>query len=130
MKIVKKVCIFVLIFVLAACKQMPGRGGILSYNDMKQVMWDLAKVDEYSLVYIRRDTTKNLQVETSRLYQKVFRLHNTDSAHFFNSFDYYKKHPDQYKILLDSLSALATRERQNRFLQAPITIPRVKAVQP
>lgn len=115
---------FMLVMILLGCNsQKPGSGGILSYNEMKLVMWDMTLADEFASVYVKRDTTKNLRHETNVLYQKVFVLHKTDSARFFNSFDYYKKHPDHYKILLDSLYAFANRERENRFYLNSIKSP-------
>ncbi len=103
-------------FLLCSCWQAkPGRDGILSINAMKLVMWDMVQVDEFAGVYVKKDSTRNLQKETNILYSKVFALHKTDSAAFFKSFYYYKKHPDDYKVLLDSLNAFANRERENRF---------------
>jgi hypothetical protein len=119
-----RIFFLLLFFALLACnRQKPGHGGILSYNEMKQVMWDMTLADEFASVYIKRDSTKDLQKETNILYQKVFVLHKTDSARFFNSFDFYKKHPEHYKILLDSLYAFANRERENRFYLNTIKAP-------
>lgn len=116
MKLLPRFLLVVMIMLAAGCgKKRPGHGGILSYNDMKLVMWDMAQADEYAAVYLKRDTTKNLQTETNRVYQQIFLLHKTDSAQFFNSFRYYKTHPDHYKVLLDSLNAIASRDRNNRF---------------
>ena len=95
--------------------ERPGKGDILSINEMKQVMWNMIQVDEFAASYIGKDSTLDLKKETGKLYQKVFVLHKIDSAHFFKSFKYYKEHPDDYKILLDSLTAFGIRERENRF---------------
>jgi hypothetical protein len=101
---------------MLGCRQVkPGEGGILSVNNMKLVMWDMIQVDEFAPTYIAKDTTRDLKMETSRLYQKVFAVHKIDSATFFKSFEYYKQHPLDYKILLDSLSDFAKRVRDNRF---------------
>ncbi|CAN5656228.1 hypothetical protein BH10BAC3_BH10BAC3_04640 [soil metagenome] len=118
--------LLVVVFFLCSCWQAkPGRDGILSINAMKLVMWDMVQVDEFASVYVKKDTIRNLQKETNILYQKVFALHKIDSATFFKSFYYYKKYPDNYKILLDSLNAFASRERENRFYLNKIT-PTVK----
>ena len=121
------ILILILLFQSSCNRPGPGRGGILSYDQMKSVMWDMTQADEYAAVYKKRDSTLNLQLETNKLYAKVFALHKTDSARFFNSFDYYKKHPDDYKILLDSLYALSNRERENRFYINSIKAPAGKA---
>ena len=105
----------VLICLYSCWQPKPGRNGILSVDNMKTIMWDMVQTDEFASVYVKKDTTRNLQKETNILYQKVFALHKTDSSQFFKSFYYYKKYPENYKVLLDSLNALATRERDNRF---------------
>lgn len=105
-----------LVFCLCSCWQAkPGKNEVLSINSMKLVMWDMIQADEFATSYIPKDSTHNLQIETNRLYQKVFVLHKIDSLKFFKSIDYYKKNPGDYKILMDSLSAYANRERDNRF---------------
>lgn len=104
------------IFFLFSCgQQKPGKNGILSVNAMKLVMWDMVQTDEFANIYVRKDSTLNIKKETDTLYQKVFTLHKIDSTRFFKSFDFYKKHPSNYKILMDSLYAYANRERENRF---------------
>jgi hypothetical protein len=111
-------------FFLCSCWQAkPGKRDILSINNMKLVMWDMIQADEFAPVYIAKDSTRNLKKETKLLYQKVFALHKIDSARFYKSFDYYKAHPEDYKILLDSLSAFANRERDNRFYMNRVDRP-------
>jgi len=103
-------------FCLCSCWQAkPGHGEVLSINAMKLVMWDMIQADEFAIVYIGKDSSRNLQKETNLLYQKVFALHKIDSKRFFASFEFYKNHPDHYKVLVDSLTAFANRERDNRF---------------
>ena len=121
------ILMFILLLQSSCNSPKPGKGGVLSYDQMKSLMWDMTQADEYAAVYIKRDSTLNLQAETNRLYAKIFELHKTDSARFFSSFSYYKTHPDDYKILLDSLYALANRERENRFYINTIKAPVGKA---
>lgn len=108
--------LFLILLGVAGCwKQGPGKRGVLSINEMKLVLWDVMQADEFAVTYIPKDSTLNLERETNRLYQKVFLLHKTDSAQFFKSFDYYRNHPDHYRVLIDSLQAYSNRERDNRF---------------
>lgn len=100
---------------LCSCGEKPGKGDILSVNDMKLVVWDMIRVDEFAASFVVKDSSINLNKKTNELYQKVFVLHKTDSARFFKSFAYYRNHPADYKILLDSLNAFSNREKENRF---------------
>jgi len=51
-------------------------------------------------------TQKNLA-----LYNKIFQLHNISKDEYYTSYDYYKNHPNEMKILLDSVAAFGTRRR-------------------
>lgn len=106
---------------LCACNSKPGRKGILSEVEMKQVMWDLLQVDEYASYNLPHDSTKNKKKERSQLYKEVFALHKIEEAAYFQSLDFYKTHPSYYKELLDSVAAYGTRKREAGFLkQHPI----------
>ncbi|HMP93001.1 MAG TPA: DUF4296 domain-containing protein, partial [Phnomibacter sp.] len=101
---------------LGACKQR-----ILPINTMKQVLWDLARADEYALNFIRTDTTVNLDDRTKELYAKVFKWHGITRQQYLASVDYYMEQPARMKVLLDSLNAYANREREAQFMQATPT---------
>jgi hypothetical protein len=112
---IKIYCLLVLLCLFSCRREKPGKGGILSVNEMKKVMWDMVQVDDFASSFIKKDSTLDLTKETNLLYQKVFALHKIDSARFFKSFYFYKQHPADYKLLVDSLNALSIRERENRF---------------
>lgn len=116
-------CFFIttLIFATTACNgpsSVPS--SVLSYNEMKGVLWDMAQVDEFVNVYVR-GTPKKIEENNLLAYQKVFALHKISNNEFAKSYTFYKSHPLQEKILMDSLLQFSTRQRQDRYM--PISIP-------
>jgi hypothetical protein len=45
------------------------------------------------------------------MFQQVFAIHGITKDEFYKSYRYYEGHPDKNKILMDSVSAYATRQR-------------------
>ena len=106
----------ILLSIAISCKQeKPGKDGILTVNEMKIVMWDIIQVDEFAAAYLKKDSLLNIPKESGLLYQKVFALRKINSKQFFDSFDFYKKHPDYLKVLIDSLYSYGNRERDHSF---------------
>jgi hypothetical protein len=111
-----------IIVLIAGCKgpsSVPGN--VLGYNDMKEIMWDMVQTDEFVTVYVH-GTPQNIKDENLALYQKVFALHKITNNEFTKSYGFYKTHPIQQKILMDSLMQFSTRLRQERLV-SPNTMP-------
>ena len=106
--------------LLLGCQPEPGKGGILSVNKMKVVMWDMMRVDEFAASYLAKDSAINVKKEKELLYQKVYKTHQIDSATFFTSFDYFAKHPNDYRVLLDSIANFGNREREAVYRKSSI----------
>ena len=111
-------CLFVLClscFALACGGDKPGKNGVLPVNKMKLVMWDIMQVDEYAGTFLVKDSNLNIPVTSGKMYQKVFGLHHVSEQEFSSSFNFYRSHPEYFRILLDSLSAYGNRERDSAF---------------
>ena len=78
-------------------------------------MWDIMQVDEYAGTFLVKDSNLNIPVASGKMYQKVFGLHHVSEQEFSSSFNFYRSHPEYFKILLDSLSAYGNRERDSAF---------------
>ena len=105
-----------IIYLIISCKpstRIPSN--VLGINKMKKILWDMVQVDQFTIQYISRDSSKNSKQETAILYQKVLSLHQITSNEFKHSLYYYIKHPFQQKILLDSLSQYATRMKTKNY---------------
>ncbi len=113
--------VFIALVMMTACKGPSGLpSSILDYNEMKEIMWDMAQVDEFVMVYVH-GTPQKVKNENLLMYQKVFALHKVSNDEFVKSYSFYKSHPAQQKVLMDSLLQYSNRQRQDRFV--PILTP-------
>jgi len=85
---------------------------IIKKDSMETILWDIIQADQFSLQYLAKDSARiNVKLETAKLYQRVFDLHKVSHEDFQKSFKYYMNRPDISKLMLDSLSARASRLR-------------------
>lgn len=90
--------------------------GIFPVDRMKVIMFDVISAQEMAQVVANKDTTAARQ-KTFELYQQVFDIYKINREDFFKSFTYYEGHPDQLKVLTDSLYAYGTRKRQELYMK-------------
>jgi len=107
----RKLIYLYLLFLFTACSQKPVPEGILAPAEMEKVVYDILKADEYINNFVSKDTTVNIKMKRSIIYEQVFKLHNTNRKDFFTSYKYYQEHPDIQKALFDSLLTTANREK-------------------
>lgn len=94
-----------------ACRGEEVPKNIISVNEMSKMMWDIMKMDEYYLRITAKDTLNLKLKENIRLYEQVFSSYGIKRKKFYDSYHYYEAHPKQFKMLIDSIDAIATRER-------------------
>ncbi|MCG7855752.1 DUF4296 domain-containing protein [Flavihumibacter sediminis] len=109
----RNACVFFIltIFVLNACKEKREEQVVLSNKQIVPIVYDLMLTDEFTMQVKGKDTTYDLSVNRSEKYDQVFRLHKIDFKTFSDSYKYYLGHPDELKVVFDSVEALATRRR-------------------
>ena len=78
---------------------------------MKVVMWDMMQADELYLRILAKDSTARKRMENIHLYREVLALHNVSKGRFDSSYKFYEAHPDQFKLLVDSLEVFSTRQK-------------------
>lgn len=101
----------VLCAAVLGCHSGPARNNILPVNTMKLVLWDIMKADEWYALTSIKDSAHLRYKENIQLYEQVFAIHGTNRAQFYKSYQYYESHPEQFKVLIDSVTAVATREK-------------------
>lgn len=106
--------IFLCIFLLC-CQQKNSK--ILSPDKMEKIIWDLTKADVFTQDFIAKDTSKNLEIENLKLQMKIFSKNKTDRKTFYTSYDYYLKHEESLKPLLDTIVVRNGRIRENLRLK-------------
>ena len=70
---------------------------------MQEVFWDFIRTDVYANEIMRRDFTKNVELENAKLQMQVFKLHKVTREEFYKSYEYYLKHEQLMKSMLDTM---------------------------
>lgn len=90
---------------------------VLPQETMQAVLWDIVQADAYTANFIKKDSTKNEWKENAALQKKIFELHKIKREDFIASYDYYSSRPEVMKIILDSISAKAERDRNKVMME-------------
>ncbi|MBA2498769.1 MAG: DUF4296 domain-containing protein [Chitinophagaceae bacterium] len=104
----KYLLFFFLIFI-CACKDSNPPEEILSPEKMQIVLWDMIRADEFLVSYVLRDTSLNRKMESLKMYEKVFELHEISKVTFERSLKYYEQNPKILKPIMDSLHSRADK---------------------
>jgi len=91
------------IFIFACIDNNKIPSGVLKQQQMRSVMWDLIRADEFISNYIAKDTTKDRKAESFKLYERIFALHKTTQEEVRKSLSFYQSRPDLLKTVADSL---------------------------
>lgn len=90
--------------------------GILPKDKMESLLWDMMLADRYSAQFLLKDSaTKDVKMETLKLYEQVFQIHHITREEFVKNYKYYLNRPDISKVIFDSLSARGTRNRDTIY---------------
>lgn len=111
MKQLLKVVGVVLVFSLASCVEKTDSGTVLGKEKMQAVFWDVLQAEAFTQNFVKKDSTKDEKIENASLQRKIFELHKISREDFTASYEYYNARPELMKIMLDSMSAKAERER-------------------
>ncbi len=115
-----KLCFILCVGILfCQCSSHKIPPDVLSINQMKTIIWDLLKAGEVGARDTIHNKTVKFQDQETTLYQAVFQLHHTDKASFYKSYNFYLQNPKWNSILMDSLNALANRERNSIYTYHP-----------
>jgi hypothetical protein len=111
------------LFILLGCKnnnRIPH--DIIPQKDMQAVLWDIMRADQFLVDFvIKKDSSLDKKTESSKLYQQIFDLHHITKDQFRESFSFYQKHQDLFKIIMDSLS-MPLNEAPTIMIKQPIII--------
>ena len=105
----------ILICFIVACRS-PNKipNDILGIDKMKLIVWDMIRAGALSENKYGR-YPDSLKIKSIEMFQQVFTIHGITKDEFYKSYRYYEEHPDKNKILMDSVSAYANRQRQELY---------------
>lgn len=108
-----------LLFMLVACtdhKALPD--DIIRKEKMEMILWDMLQADRYVSSFLLTQPTDSPSVKQEKaaiIYEQVFRLHNITREDFLKSYRFYLGRPDITRVMFDSISARADRQRDKIF---------------
>lgn len=109
-------CIGLMFFLIVSCgKGVKVPSNVIQPEDMEKILFELNMAEDFVMTYIAKDTTKNRDAEIKMEYHKVFMLHGVNEQQFEESYDFYKKNPDIFRVVMDSLNAKAQRKRNEIY---------------
>jgi hypothetical protein len=97
-------CILLSIISFFSCSEREQKKDILPEKEMREVMWDMIRADQYVAAFLSKDSTHSKRDESIRLYDEIFRIHKITREQFKTSFNYYTSQPDLFRPIIDSLA--------------------------
>ena len=83
---------------------------------MELILWDIIQAERFSAMFILKDSsTKNVDLETFKLYDQVFSVHKVSREKFVKSYKYYLRRPDIAKVMFDSITVKAERQKASIY---------------
>jgi len=105
---------------LFACHSKQANKNLIPINSMKLILWDILKADAWYAQTTIRDTMHLRLNENFQLYEQVFKIHHISKAQFYFNYRFYESHPEQYRILIDSVLAVGSRDK---VVEKPTPVP-------
>lgn len=105
----------IIVFITSCTNSNSIPAGIIPKQKMEIILSQLMQSDEYANTLIIKDSTKKISTEKMRIYQQVFDLNKVSLKEFKESYQFYMAHPDITKVIFDSISARASRERASLY---------------
>lgn len=114
------VVVIILISCIAGCRDKDGLpSGILKNEKMQAVLWDVIQAEAFTTQFIKKDTLKNAPLENAKLQQQIFAIHKISKEDFYDSYNYYIRHVDLMRTLLDSIASRGEREKYKTLYSKP-----------
>ena len=112
-----------LFFIVGCNNNTSTPSGILGREKMQLVMWDMIRAEVYTEQFMKKDSSKNIPMENLQLQNAIFSIHQVTLSQYYKSYDYYISHTDLIRVVLDSMSAKADRDKYDLFKPIEIGKP-------
>ena len=114
----KSLFLVIAVFCMIGCSdKQRSSSGILGKEKMQAVMWDIIQADVFTEQFVKRDSSKNARLENMQLQNKIFALHKVTRVDYYKSYNYYIYNTDLMKVILDSMSTKAEKDRTKMIEQ-------------
>ncbi len=119
--------LFLILFAASCENKSDIPDDVIKPRKMQSIFWDMIRADILADEIVKKDSSKNLQKQKDSLAEKVFFFNKINSTSFYNSIDFYEKHPDLLKNILDSLNTSQASksyiERNHPPLKPRLSLP-------
>jgi hypothetical protein len=100
------------LFCSCSCNNAFNKGGVLNETEMVYLLNEVALAEGFAESYLFRDTLRSKDSILKTELDKVLAVNHVTAEQFSRSYQYYKKKPEVFKVLIDSANALASRNRE------------------
>jgi hypothetical protein len=108
----KTAALILLMIWFVSCSNNGGLpSGILSADKMRDVFWDVIRVETYTTQFVKKDSLKYATAENAKLQRQIFAAHHITEKDFYDSYRYYNTHTELMGVLLDSITTRGEREK-------------------
>lgn len=90
-----------LLFSCSSQDQQPRN--LIQPEEFEKVFWDVIEVNTYAKNYLLIDSSREYLQTIASLEKGVFEKHKTSKETFYESYEYYMKHPSILSNLMDSM---------------------------
>jgi hypothetical protein len=105
--------IFLLAVALYACDGGNfSEDGILDQSKMADLLNEFALAEGFAESYLFKDTLQSKDTLVQKELDKVLQLNKISMKQFTKSYHYYKTHPEEFKVMVDTANARASRNRE------------------
>jgi len=107
--------IFIFLFMASCSGKTKIPPGVMGPEKMEKVLWDVFMADVAAQQISGNDTTVVLSDKIKELSEESFRVNKIKEKDFFNSYNWYIKHPEIFNQLLDSIYSRQSHERDRNL---------------
>jgi hypothetical protein len=108
--------IFLFLLFFVGCTDKTPKG-LLEIHKMQDILTDLLLAEGFTENFLLLDTSKKRDEWLAGEYSKVMAIHQISQQQFRSSLDYYKKRPDLFKEIIDSVNQRGIRHRDESYQQ-------------
>ncbi|MBC7948723.1 MAG: DUF4296 domain-containing protein [Chitinophagaceae bacterium] len=97
-------CLLLALLIASCSDKEKVPNGVMARAKMQEVLWDMISAGEFLNGYVMTKDSIDKLAESSKVYAQVFQVHRVTREEFDKSYRYYREHPKEMRVILDSLS--------------------------
>jgi hypothetical protein len=107
--------LFALFLTVSSCNLNADNIAVIQHNEMADVLNDIALAEGFVESFIFKDSSVNKDSAVQAEINKVLQLRKITPELFSRSYKYYRLHPDEFKIIVDTANTRAIKARDNSY---------------